>query len=113
MATKRKICFRKNEFVFRLIRDALDGSFLKSVLEKSKRNNNGQLCTYNQNPEDFLKRDIYHSVLLLNSLNIFGAGSVLSNLIEDKIYLVNRFSFFNLVSALYFRKGIDRKFLEM
>ena len=113
LRTKRKICLRKNEFVFRLIQGASDGTFLKSVLERSKTNNNGELCTYNQNPENFLKRDIFHSVLLLNSLNILGAGSILSNLVEDKIYFVNRFAFFNLVSALYFRKGIDQKFLEM
>ena len=113
LRTKRKICFRENEFVFLMIRDAPNGSYLKSVLEISKINNNGQLCTYGRSATDFLQKDIFHSVLLLNSLNIFGAGSVLSNLIEDQVYFVNRFPFFKMVSALHFRKDINPKFLEM
>ena len=114
LSTKRKICFRENEFVFRMIRDASAGSYLKAVLERSKENNNGQLCTYGQRPFSFLANDIYNSVLFLNSLNIFGAGSILGDMIENQsVYFVNRFPFFSLVSALYFRKDIDPKFLEM
>lgn len=98
-----------------MVREAPEGSYLRAVLEASKANSDdGQLCTFTQDADSFLKRDMYQTLLLMTELNIFAAGFMMSDLAQDgKTFFYIGHKFFRLGLVQYYRRDIDEEFLKL
>lgn len=84
--TKKNICMAEGEFEVRMVRGAPEGSYLKAVHDVSKKNGNGRVCTLPTDPNEFVKQDLFKTLILLNDLNRYTAAFMMSNLAEVSVF---------------------------
>lgn len=96
-----------------MVKEAPKGSYLNSVLELSKKNDNGHLCTFTQELQSLLKMDFDNTIILVNDLYAYAAAFVISYLVKGRYYYIERTPLFRSASSLFFIKDIDPDFLKM
>lgn len=112
--TRKAICLAEGEFEYRMVREAPAGSYLRAVRETSKRNSQGQVCTLVQDPDNFLKQDLYNMLMLMNELNVFMAAYMMNALaLDGKTFYYFGSKVFQVSSVDFFRLDIDTEFLEL
>ena len=112
--TQKPICYVEGGFEYRMVREAPEGSYLRSVREVSKRNSKGRLCTYTQDVDSFFEQDVYQTLRLLSDVDSFIAAHMMSNIAQDgqTFYYMSQ-KFFKLSMVQFFRRDIDEEFLRI